>query len=134
MGSGIAGEAKSLTDTINARMQQFADMIESGATERVGKSMGREVERGTTNFGTEEARRGGGGMFEMFPELESLGRSPSMIAKAIRQGKGPLFTQIREAVKGAMQDELGSMRGSGRGPGALRERALGLLRQSRQSQ
>jgi hypothetical protein len=129
VGSAISGEAPSLTSTIDARLHQFADMVESGATESVGKALGREP-RGSANYGTEEVRRGGGGMFEMFPELEDLGRSPSMIAKAIRQGKGPLFTQIREAVKAAMQDELESLRGTGEGPGALRSRALELMRKA----
>jgi hypothetical protein len=128
VGAGISGEAPSLTQTIDSRLKMIQQTVESGSTETTGKAIGRDPERGSTNVGTEEVRRGGGGIMTMFPELESLGRSPGMIAKAIRQGKGPLFTQIREAVKDAMQDELESLQGTGSGPGALRERALGLMR------
>lgn len=71
---------------IHARMLEIRDMVESGATESVGKTY-----RGADD---KIAGRHRGGMSKMFPELARAGVTPGQAAEAINRGRGRVYDRL----------------------------------------
>jgi hypothetical protein len=93
------------------RLQQIADVAESGATLMIGKAR-REYEGGafTGRFG---------GMRTSFPELWRIGDSPKAIAAAIRRGKGKVYDRVHRVVQDAMSRDFEPARKRSPGPATV---------------
>ena len=119
-GGALVGEARGLTQMVDARLAEIRDLARSGVTETTGKALGRDP---NANYGTATVRKGGG---LNIPELQRLGVDPAEAAAAIeRKAANPsasnvVYDRIRRAVSEAMQAERESRPGSGPEPLAVK--------------
>lgn len=84
-----------LDEAVDARLYEIREMVRSGATESVGRTI---RESGTGRI----VGRHAGGMSIMYPEIGKSGYTPSQFAMAVERGKGKVYLRIRRATK----DEL----------------------------
>ncbi len=105
VGATLDSEPRGLTQMVDARLEQFRGTMDAGATQSVGKALGKAgSEAPSANYGTEQTRSGGGGIFKQFPELRSIGADPGVIADAIRRheanpaARNVLYDRVRKVV------------------------------------
>lgn len=86
-----------LDDAVDSRLREIREVVRSGATEMTGR-----VQLIDEGGGVKYAKRYGGGMSIMYPEIGRTRYAPGQWAAAVERGKGKIYRTIRTATR----DEL----------------------------
>ena len=97
----LSNRRPNLEEATTMRLQEFADLAESGVTELTG----RLKYDGRTEHDRGEVVGRFGGLKPIYPEMMRLSAGPKAIAASIRKGSGKAYERIRDVVRDAMAKE-----------------------------